>query len=145
MRQAERPIIEEQLNREQEQRYEDLESFIYMISHELKTSVREIKLYTEFIAEDNAERLRSESIDDLRAIERVCNNMLISFQKMIEYSRAGFKTLNLKQISMRRLVLQCHAELMKGMPDKEIELIVDDLPDLTGDIFLMKLCITNLL
>ena len=37
--------------------YEELDSLIYTITHELKSPAREIELYAEFIEEDNRERL----------------------------------------------------------------------------------------
>ena len=49
-----------------EQIYEAMNSLIYTLIHELKTPLREISLYAEFIEEDNAGKLQKQSLEDIR-------------------------------------------------------------------------------
>ncbi|MDR1604156.1 MAG: ABC transporter substrate-binding protein [Gracilibacteraceae bacterium] len=127
------------------QAYEDLNSFIYTVSHELKTPAREIRLYAEFIEEDNRENLLPQSIKDIRSIRRTCDSMTMMVQRLMEYSKAGFKIIERQPISVVLLVRQCFDEIMRSIPKRKVELIVDELPEITGDLFLIKLMITNIL
>lgn len=127
------------------QAYEDLDSFIYTVSHELKTPVREISLYAEFVEEDNAGALLPQSIEDIHSIVRICDSMTMMVQRMMEYSKAGFKLMEQKRISMAPLVRQCFDEIMRSLPDRKVILEMDKLPEIMGDLFLVKLMIMNIL
>ncbi|ACL21993.1 histidine kinase [Desulfitobacterium hafniense DCB-2] len=127
------------------QAYEDLNSFIYTISHELKTPAREISLYAEFIEEDNKANLLPQSVEDIRSIRRTCDSMTMMVQRLMEYSKAGFKIIEQQQISAALLVRQCFDEIMRSVPGRKVELTVGDLPEIMGDLFLIKLMMTNIL
>lgn len=125
--------------------YENLDSLIYTISHEMKTPAREIQLYAEFIEEDNAGRLLPQSVQDINSIRRTCDSMMALIQRMMEYSRAGFKVLENKRVDMTLLFRQCFDELMKSCPERSISFSTDPLPFLYGDLFLFRLMITNII
>lgn len=127
------------------QAYEDLNAFIYTVSHELKTPAREISLYAEFIEEDNKDNLLSQSVEDIHSIRRTCDSMTMMVQRLMEYSKAGFKIIEQQQISVSLLVRQCFDEIMRSIPERKVELTLGDLPEIRGDLFLIKLMITNIL
>jgi urea transport system substrate-binding protein len=127
------------------QAYEDLNSFIYTVSHELKTPAREISLYAEFIEEDNKGNLLPQSEEDIRSIRKTCESMTLMVQRLMEYSKAGFKIIEQQQISVALLVRQCFDEIMRSIPERKVELTLGDLPEIMGDLFLIKLMFTNIL
>lgn len=125
--------------------YEELDSLIYTITHELKSPAREIELYAEFIEEDNRERLLPQSVKDIRSIRDTCESMMTLVQRMMEYSRAGFKVLEDKKIDMTLLIRQCFEEQVRYYGNEEVRLETADLPGLYGDVFLIRIMFLNII
>ena len=123
----------------------DMEAYTYTVSHELKTPIREISLYAEFVEENNGDRLMSESLEDIRSIRKTCNDMIELIQNMVAYSKSGFKIIEKKRINMHLLVYQCFEEITKALPERKIELEILELPEMTGDLLLIKQLIFNIL
>lgn len=129
----------------EEKAAEQLNSFIYTVAHELKTPAREISLYAEFIEEDNRDKLTMQSIKDLHSIRRTCERMTDMVKRLMEYSKADLKNIDRIRINTQLLIHQCFEELMRAEPNRKVTLTMEDLPELTGDMFLIKLMVMNIL
>lgn len=125
--------------------YEDFDTFIYTVSHEMKTPAREISLYAEFIEEDNRGKLLPQSVEDIRSIRKTCDNMTKMIQRLMEYSKAGFKIIERQPINLSLLARQCFDEIMRLKPKRKVALEMENLPEITGDLFLVKLMFSNVL
>ena len=125
--------------------YSDLESFSYTVSHELKTPIREIETYIEFIGEDNADVLNEQSLKDIESIKNVCTNTMHLIQSMMEYSRVGYKALNNEYVDMNSVITECFSEIMKPVHDRKVKLETGDIPQIYGDKFLIKQLVFNII
>lgn len=125
--------------------YNDLESFSYTISHELKTPLREISLYTQFISEDNDDVLKEESKEDLLAIKKVCDDNIEMVEKMMMYAKVGYAVLEKEQIDTESLIRDCLLELIKSHSDLDISVQIYPVPNLYADKFLIKQVFFNVL
>lgn len=125
--------------------YDDLESYSYTVSHELKTPLREIALYSDFVLEDIQEILPAQSEEDLRAIRKICEDTAQMIEKMMMYSKIGYTAMNREPIEMGQLIEDCLDEIRKSNQDKEIRAIIHDIPALNADRFLIKQAIFNIL
>ena len=123
----------------------DMESYSCLVSHELKTPIREIELYAEFIEEDSGEVLSPQSMQDIRSIHRICDNMLDLIQNIMEYSRVSYKMLHREVIDMRALIGESFDQLMESEADRTVTLEIKSLPNLIGDVFLIKQLVNNIL
>lgn len=131
--------------KENDRTFREMDSFIYTLVHELKTPIHEISLYAEFIEEDNEGNLKEQSKEDIHSIQRICTGMSDMIQRMMEYSKAGFQRIEEKTIDMDTLVHQIADELKKSCPNRQIRLETSNLPEITADMFLTKLMVTNIL
>jgi len=84
-------------------------------------------------------------MEDLYSIRKTCDNMTTMVKRLMEYSKAGFKIMEKQQISVALLARQCFDEIMRSKPKRKVELIIGDLPEIMGDLFLIKLMIKNVL
>lgn len=125
--------------------YDDLESFNYMVSHEIKAPIREIEAYISILEEDNLGSLKEASQDDIRSIKRVCCDTIALVQSMMEYSKMGYSIMKTEKINMAQMVTDCMRELMRSNPLQEIEYTVRRLPDVCGDRFLLNQAVFNIL
>lgn len=126
-------------------RYSDLEAYSFLISHEMKTPIREIDLYAEFIEEDNADTLTEQGLQDLHSIRRICATMVDLFQNIMDYARADYKPLNLEVIDMYALIQKTYQQRMATISDRDIVLDMAPLPKLWGDAFLFQQMVSNIL
>lgn len=131
--------------KENDRTFREMDSFIYTLVHELKTPIHEISLYAEFIEEDNEGNLKEQSKEDIHSIQQICTGMSDMIQRMMEYSKAGFQRIEEKTIDMDTLVHQIADELKKSCPNRQIRLETSNLPEITADMFLTKLMVTNIL
>lgn len=125
--------------------YGDLESYSYTVSHELKTPLREIALYTGFVLEDNPESLPDQSAQDLRAVQKICGDTTQMIEKMMMYSKIGYTAMHREPIDMGQLVEDCLEEIRKSNTDHAIQATIHRVPQLNADRFLIKQAIFNIL
>ncbi|MBE5871997.1 MAG: GHKL domain-containing protein [Lachnospiraceae bacterium] len=131
--------------RELKNAYDDLESYSYTVSHELKSPLREIEAYVEIIEEDNFETLRPESLDDLQSVKDVCRETINLIQEMMDYAKAGYAILNPEKIDMSALITDCVKELKKANPDRRIDFRMNKIEAVVGDQFLIRQAVYNIL
>lgn len=124
---------------------DDFSDFLYMVSHELKTPIREINLYAEFIAEDNADHLKAQSLEDIHAIQKICKNMEDMISCLMEYSKVGYKPMDQKPINLESLICQCYREQRNSYAHQNFKVEIEPLPWLNGDLTLIKILINNIL
>ncbi len=125
--------------------YEDLDALIYTLTHELTSPAREIELYAEFIEEDNQGRLLPQSVKDIQSIRDSCQNIITLVGLMMDYSRVGFKVMEKKRIDMTLLIHQCFEEQVITHNNRDIRLESEDLPELYGDLFMIRLMMSNII
>ncbi len=125
--------------------YEDLDSLIYTLTHELKSPAREIELYAEFIEEDNRDRLLPQSVKDIQSIRDTCQNIISLVRLMMDYSRVGFKVIEKKKIDMTLLIRQCFDEQVVAHDNQCVRLQTEILPEFYGDLFMIRLMLMNII
>lgn len=131
--------------KEVRQAYLDIEEYFFTVSHELKTPLREISLYAQFIEEDNAGKLTEESSKDLISIRQTCDRMVEMIHLFMEYSRADQKVLNREVIKMESLVRDCFANTAAAQSDRSVDLEILELPEIIGDKILIRQMVNNIL
>lgn len=134
-----------QRTEELKQAYDDLESYSYTVSHELKSPIREIEAYIEVIEEDSEAVLSSQSKKDMAQIRRICRDTVFLVGQMMNYSKAGYAILDVQPIDMRALIKVCISEIEKSYPDVKMSCCISELPVIMGDPFLIRIAIFNIL
>jgi len=91
----------------------ELESFIYSISHDLRTPLRAINGYATILADEQKDRLEPEARDMLRSIARGAVRMGELIDDLLMFSRVGRGDLNRIEVDMeamaRTIVEELHA------------------------------------
>ena len=141
-------LLETQIDertRELKNAYDDLESYSYTVSHELKSPLREIEAYIEIIEEDNYEALKEESLNDLRSVKKVCSDTIKLIQQMMDYARVGYTILKPEYIDMYDLIVDCVRELRGENPHRNIIFQTENIEPVIGDAFLIRQAVYNIL
>ena len=125
--------------------FQDAEKFLSVVAHELKAPLQEIALYAKIIKEDSGAQMLPRSREDLQSIQEVCRKAMDMIQLFIKYAKTHNHILNWEVISMKELIWECFNDLTKLVPDRKFCLIVEDLPNVIGDRFLLRQMVINIL
>jgi PAS domain S-box-containing protein len=137
---TERKAAEEQLL----QVNKELESFSYSVAHDLRTPLRLTHSYAEMLKQENAHVLDEEAIRIVENIKYNALKMNRLIDDLLAFSRLGRKELQLHKIDMNILVREVLVEITTSMAPKA-EIVVDKLPEATGDYNLVYQVMFNLI
>ena len=125
--------------------YQDLESFSYSISHDLRAPLRAIDSFARILAEDFAEPLGEEGNRIIGVIRDGSQKMDQLIVGLLEFSRIGRQALDLDRVDMTALA-QAAAFDMKSVhvgPAPVIE--IASLPEVSGDATVLRQVWCNLI
>ncbi|MDT3401647.1 ATP-binding protein [Mucilaginibacter terrae] len=132
------------LNEKLKQAYEELDTFSFTVSHDLRTPLSTIKNYSELLLETN------KSLDDdaRRILKKVIGgadklNYLI--KEVLNYSRVGRAEIEYTEIEMDTLFKEIHNDLIVALQIPDLQFTVGDTPAIYGDRVMITQVFTNLL
>jgi len=123
----------------------DLESFSYSVSHDLRAPLRAVDGFSSILLEKFAPQMPREA-------ELLLNNVRTSVKRMgqliddlLRFSRLGRQPLSKRLVNISVLVREALEELRGKQPDRRIEIQISELPDCVGDPSLLRQVLVNLL
>jgi len=122
--------------------YEELDTFSYTVSHDLRTPLSSIKGYSELL-------LNNESLDDnakkiLERIRKCTDTMGLLITEILNYSRVGQGDLQKKEIDVAAIIEDIRTELVESQR-LDMDFWVGDTPVVTGDEVMIKQVFNNLI
>ncbi|SNC76599.1 Bacteriophytochrome (light-regulated signal transduction histidine kinase) [Hymenobacter gelipurpurascens] len=92
------------LNSELERSNNELDSFAYVASHDLKEPLRGIHNYSIFLLEDYAEQLDAEGVNKLQTLVRLSQRMESLIESLLQLSRVGRQELTVVETNVQEVV-----------------------------------------
>lgn len=123
----------------------ELESFSYTLSHDLRAPLRAIDGFSEMLLKDLGGRLDPEEARKFNVIINNIGRMNKFIDDLLNFSRTGRAALSRAAVDMQGLVREVWKELKEGNPDRNMDLILGELPPAAGDRVLIRQVISNLL
>lgn len=127
------------------QAIQELESFSYSVSHDLRAPLRTISGFTGVLHEEYRDNLDEEGQHFLDNIKRGASEMSQLIDDLLNFSRMGRRKLQFEEIDTQNLVTQIFNELEAQVPMRKIELIAENLLPCKGDQSMVKQVFVNLL
>lgn len=132
------------LNEKLQVAYDELDTFSYTISHDLRTPLSSIKNYSELLLATN------KSLDDSakKMIERIVkgtDKMSMLIKEILHYSRVGRSELEVHPIDMAKLLTEIKREVLSALNPPNLEFTIGDTPAINGDAVMITQVFTNLL
>lgn len=124
---------------------QELESFSYSVSHDLRAALRHIDGFTRILIDEHAAELSAEG---RRYLNRVLNAVTHTgnlVDDLLDLARIGRKELERKKTSLGEVVRRAMASVPVGKGRGEIEWRIEPLPEVNCDPNLLELVFTNLL
>lgn len=145
-----------QLNTELEQRVierttqlqaanQDLESFSYSVSHDLRAPLRAIDGFSHIILDEYAAQLPPDGIRLLKSIRSSILQMNLLIDDLLKFSRLDRQPLHKQLIQPATIVQQALEILRLELDDRRVEIIIGELPACQGDAALLMQVWVNLL
>jgi len=132
-----------QLNEKLQAAYEELDTFSYTISHDLRTPLTSIKTYAELM-------LKNKSIDEngIKMLSRILNGadkMNFLIKEILNLARVGRSEIIFETVDIPSLLLEIKNEVWTAFKADNSELILGQLPNLKGDKTMIAQVFTNLI
>jgi two-component system, chemotaxis family, sensor kinase Cph1 len=124
--------------------YEELDTFSFTISHDLRTPLSSIKNYTEIILEDHREEFSPEVLSLFQKIIKGTDKMAGLIKDVLQYSRVGRSEIKKTSIDMGRMLAEIKEEVLAPYGNRNIEIRINDCPSLHGDRTMLMQLFTNL-
>ena len=144
----ERMQVIEALNRRSAQleaANEELESFSYSVSHDLRAPLRAIDGYSRMILRRHADKFDGEALGKFNVIRDNTRVMGQLIDDLLAFSRLGRTHLSLARIEPAGLIREIWEELKAASPDRRLTLKIAAIPPCRGDQGLIKQAFVNIL
>jgi signal transduction histidine kinase len=130
--------------KEVEARRAQLEHFLYVSSHDLKTPLRAITSFSQLMTMDCADQLNEQGRHYLDTISEGANRMLAIVDDLLAYVRLDRVESAFEPTDLNDVVRDATASLQVELEAAEAELLVDDLPTVNGSRTLLVEVFQNL-
>lgn len=124
---------------------QELESFTYSVSHDLRAPIRQIDGFARMLDELAGDDLGEEAAHYMERIKDGTAKMGRLVDDLLHLARLGRQSLQLRSIELGELVEQVIADVAaEEASDRQIEWRVKELPSVVGDAGLLRIVFTNL-
>lgn len=136
-----------EINKQLKRAYEDLETFSYTVSHDLRAPLRAISGFSAILAEDYRGRLDEEAHELIDGIERGVGQMNDFITDILEFSKVGSQGLKPEVCDVRRLVTDVVENLLPVyVQDHRVDVSIEENPPaVNADARMLRQLFTNLL
>ncbi|WP_426329576.1 ATP-binding protein [Pedobacter sp. R-06] len=131
------------LNEKLQAAYEELDTFSYTVSHDLRTPLTSIKTYAELM-------LKNKSIDEngqkmLSRILTGADKMNFLIKEILNLARVGRSEINFETVDIESLLKEIRSEVWSAFKADRTELVLGLLPNVKGDKTMIAQVFTNLI
>jgi PAS domain S-box-containing protein len=123
---------------------QELEAFSYSISHDLRAPLRAINGFARILLDEHAPKLEPALQRYLRMIRDNAEQMGKLIDDLLAFSRLGRQPVRKEHVAVGDLVRRVMEEL-RAQENRQIEIVIGDLPDCQADPALLKQVWINLL
>jgi len=138
-------LTDTKAKRELEIANEELRSFSYSVSHDLRAPLRSIRGFSLALIEDYGDKLEDEAMDYLLRINKAAERMFQLIDDLLQLSRIGQNELNWQEVNLSSIAYDIIEELKEKEPERKTDVIIEDGLIVKGDAHLLRIALENLL
>jgi light-regulated signal transduction histidine kinase (bacteriophytochrome) len=134
----------EALNRQLAHANQDLESFSYSVSHDLKSPLRRMSGFADLLESDASSRLHPEERQYVDVIRTEAGRMSQLIEALLSFARVGHKQIRLERVNLEELFQRVVVRVDLESKGREILWDIHPLPEVEGDRELLDQVVANL-
>jgi len=123
----------------------ELEAFIYSVSHDLRAPLRTISGFVEILLEDYKDKFDPQGVSHLNRIFRGSEKMSRLIEDLLHLSRISRQQVVRTTIDLTAMAKTIFSELQEACPERRTEVLIAENLRTVADGRLTKLALTNLL
>jgi two-component system CheB/CheR fusion protein len=123
----------------------ELESYTYVVSHDLKAPLRTIRSFGTFLLEDYEDKLDETGKDYLHRMINASSHLNTMIEDLLVLSRVGRKFTELEKVDLNELLNEIQSDLEATIKEHKTKVVVDKLPVLSAQKVWMRQLFTNLI
>jgi GAF domain-containing protein len=124
---------------------QELESFAYSVSHDLRAPLRSIDGFSQAILEDYYEQIDATGQDYLRRIRSATQRMGQLIDDLLSLSRVTRSDLKQELVDLSAIALAITSDLRQSAPDRDVQFVIQEGLRVSGDSHLLRVVLVNLL
>ncbi|MFO7974441.1 MAG: ATP-binding protein [Candidatus Hydrogenedentota bacterium] len=123
----------------------ELDAFTQSVSHDLRTPLRLTNKVAHLLLEEDGAQLPASAIEKTHMILDSTQQMGHLIEDLLAFSRVGREPIRKRHIDTGRLAREALAEQRDSQQDRDVEVLIDELPPCRADRALLKQVFLNLL
>jgi PAS domain S-box-containing protein len=123
----------------------ELEAFSYSVSHDLRTPLRAIDGFSSILMEEHKDQLDDDGKRCLAIVRQGATRMGRLIDDILQFSRMSRRETDMETIDIAAQTREVFDELRASTPDRDIRLILGDLPPVHCDRAMIRQVLVNLL
>jgi len=132
-----------QLNERLKLAYEELDTFSFTVSHDLRTPLSSIKSYAELLLFTN-ENLDDNAKKILERINACADKMALLIKEILNYSSYTRNEIKLEKVNMKQLIDDVVTDINESLKPQNLEFVIGETPDIFGDVVMIGQVFANL-
>ncbi len=123
----------------------ELESFSYILSHDLRAPLRHITFFSHTLLDEIKTKMNEKEEEYFHNILATCEKMSQMIEDILKLSKLSFSELKYSKIDLSKIASDILKEIQTGNDDRKVEIIIK--PDIivNADIDLIRIALFNLL
>ncbi|MDW7772648.1 MAG: PAS domain S-box protein [Desulfobulbaceae bacterium] len=134
----------DQLIENLEKAIQDLQGFTYTVSHDLRSPIRHLSSYAYLLEKKSGPLLDEKCHNYVRTISNASIKLGILVDELLEFSRMGHTNMEKSRVNLDILVRDIVRDYKQEIKNRNIEWLVQPLPEVSGDSSMLQLVFSNL-
>lgn len=131
------------LNERLKQAYEELDTFSFTISHDLKNPLSTIKGYAQMLT--RVKDMQPQALETLSRISNRVDKMNSMINEVLDYSRIGRSALTLQPVNVEAIIVEHIKDLKIAYNADHVKINIGNTPTIQGDPVMLSQVFANLL
>lgn len=123
----------------------DLDQYGRMISHDFRAPVRTLEQMAKIVVADSAEQLQPRSLSLLNHVVKGAAKLALRADVLSRVESLAHHPLHRQKVDVASLTARTIEELRSAEPERRIEIIIGELPEVEADFDLLRLVLNSLL
>lgn len=124
---------------------QELRSFSYSVSHDLRAPLRSVDGFARALLEDYSDELDETGADYLQRMRQASQKMAALIDDLLKLSRLSQQDMAYTDVDLTALCQDLNADLQQASPDRHVDVQIENNLNISGDTGLLRVAMTNLL